>query len=704
MVLRRNLGWVVPLGIFIACSDSSGGDAKNKDLTAVNCGPAERKVGTACVANAFFDDVLVPSDDVQPPIDQAPDGTRYARGILLVSLKDETTRLDDARQLFVKHGGEAIGAIPFAAFYMVQFESATDTAALDAKLAELAADPAVRAVNRDIEVTSGLTAPERAADTDLEKLSASENYHDLYNVAADAPIGANGKWAYESVGLPRAWNALYTQNYPLEHVTVGIIDGKVERERFPLLVFAGAHDRRPSKTESNDSPSVRHGTAVASIIAGPNGDGGMNGYLGGLSCIRHDLAPIAAVEHSDAEPTPEVSRLRTNSIFWGIVYAVQAGARVVNISLAHTGTGDWRFNLARNYRLVMGAAPQTLFVMGAGNDDTDASFYIPCSAARLDEETKVDNAICVGAIDESDIRAVWGFDAKTGAKSASNHDTVHGTVALSAPGSHVLATLPDGRLTMFLGTSAATPMVSGAAALLFSVLPGLDGGTAKKLLVDSAPPLNDRSLGKKLDANAAVETALALAKEFHPERIGTGDCRAPDVVDAGVPGDTKCQLIPNSCTYCGTADFNVTYVVRPDQNVSGTSDGHQTFFTFGFENATTLKSLGLEVHSTDGILTLHYPYSTFAPPAVTGTARPGSIDIKGTGENIGTITPHLNQSFTDDAGVARSYTEYVTSFELRMSEKNGALTGTVTAHGDLGAMYSATLKSVQYTTETTGCP
>ncbi|MBX3231758.1 MAG: S8 family serine peptidase [Labilithrix sp.] len=692
------------MGIFLACGGSGGGGGAPPagDLTVVSCGAAERKVGTACVANKFFDDVLIPSDDAQPPVDVAPDGTRYVRGVLLVSLADESTRLDDARQLFARYGGDTIGAIAFAGFYMVSFSDAADLTGLDAKMAQLAADPAVRAVNRDIEVDSGALAPERPADTDLEKLTGAESFHDLYDVAADAPIGANGKWAYESVGLPRAWNTLYTQNYPLEHVVVGILDGKVERERFPFLVFAGARDRRPKKTESNDSSSVRHGTAVASIIAGPNGDGGMTGYLGGLTCLRHDLAPTAVIENTEAELTREEKRLRTDAIFWGIVYSVQSGARVVNLSLGHTGTGDWRFNIARTYRLVMGAAPDTLFVIGAGNDDTDASFYVPCSAARLDEETKIDNAICVGAIDESGARAVWGTNAATGARAASNYDSVHGTVAIAAPGTRVLATLPDGRMTMFLGTSAATPMVSGAAALLFGVLPGLDGGLAKKILLDSAQPLGDQSLGgKRLDAAAAVEKALSLAAQLHPERVGKGDCRTPDV-DTSVSTSTVCKDLTRSCFFCGAADYNVTFTTKPDNNRSGSSEPNRTVASFSWENETTLERITLEVFSFEGSLRIDVPNPTFDPPVIKGNQRPGAIDIQVTGPWLGVITPKFNQTFTDDAGVTRSFSEVVQALELEVSDTGGKLTGTVTAHGDLGGTFTATMKEVTYR-ESGGC-
>lgn len=719
----RSLGvGIVPVAVFLACGDSDSEKPPARDLTTVACADGERKTGSACVPAAFFDDVTIPNPAQMKPIDEDPDGTRYVRGVLLVTLRDSKTTRGDAEALFLRHGGIMLGAIPFGAFYTVSFTGADDTTKLAAKEAELAADPAVFGVLRDIETANALLAPERPTDTDLEKLASTEKVHDIYElVPDDEDLGsAGGKLAYESVGLPRAWNALYTQNHPLEPVVVGVLDGRVEQARFPGLTFAGSRDFRVFAEERADSSTVRHGTAVASVIAAPSGDGATNGYLGGLECTRHDLAAIAVSEEGAADRLKNEDKrsfILTDAIFYGIVFAVQAGARVVNISLAQTGGGTLVSQLVYAYRLVMARAHDTLFVIGAGNDDQDGAFYVPCAAARSDTEGAIGNALCVAAIDERDAKAVWKNPKTSKPAGASNHNIGGQTIGLAAPGIRVLAQLPDGRLTMFEGTSAATPMVSGAASLLFSVLPGLDGALAKKILIDSAAPISDGSLsGRKLNAGAAVEKALALATALHPERAGTGTCRAPDAPDASASDGASPAVYPlcrvgkkaQDCKFCSGADYDITFPTQPSNGGAGKARSPFGVTTFVWDTDTNVSAFSFELRAEDGTLGVVVKYAPDdgkGAPTISGSShRDGTIDLRvqRTDTGLGSIVPRDNVT-TFDAGVAVTKSERITSFEFIGSMANGGFNGQLTAHGIQGATAKVTLTDIAFGTALGGC-
>jgi hypothetical protein len=263
----------------------------------------------------------------------------------------------------------------------------------------------------------------------------------------------------------------------------------------------------------------------------------------------------------------------TNAIFYGMVQAVKSGARVVNMSLGRRFESERtdqqqrdeeqaamereHAGLRRVVRAIAAKAPQTLFVIAAGNDDTDAAMNWPGSVTRADEANDTPpNILCVAATDASDKRARWQeADPKTGAiVQASNFDKSTPTVTIAAPGSQELAQLPDGKLTMFSGTSGAAPLVSGAAGLLFAILPGLDGANAKRILTATATPIKDATIsGRLLNIAGAVNKAMDIEDAIVPEAKGQGECREKDKPPVEPPpdGDNACK-IGALCDYCET--------------------------------------------------------------------------------------------------------------------------------------------------------
>jgi subtilisin family serine protease len=86
-------------------------------------------------------------------------------------------------------------------------------------------------------------------------------------------------------------------------------------------------------------------------------------------------------------------------------------------------------------------------------------------------------------------------------------------VELAAVGEDVLSTVPGGRWEEMSGTSMATPLVAGTAALMFAENPKLTAAQVRDLLVGTVekdPDLEGKvSTGGKLD----IEAALAAARE-----------------------------------------------------------------------------------------------------------------------------------------------------------------------------------------------
>ena len=144
-----------------------------------------------------------------------------------------------------------------------------------------------------------------------------------------------------------------------------------------------------------------------------------------------------------------------------------------------------------------------LFVAAAGNEknNNDNRRSYPASY-------DVDNIISVAASDNRDIMASF---SNYGAR----------TVHLSAPGVRIYSTVPGGRYDSFSGTSMATPHVSGAAALLWSLNRGWSFANVRERLlatVDPIPALASKTIsGGRLNINNAINNIVQpkLAPEEH---------------------------------------------------------------------------------------------------------------------------------------------------------------------------------------------
>ena len=82
------------------------------------------------------------------------------------------------------------------------------------------------------------------------------------------------------------------------------------------------------------------------------------------------------------------------------------------------------------------------------------------------------------------------------------------SVDLAAPGSYILSTVPGGGYRYMSGTSMAAPMVTGAAALLYSADPSLTGAEVRARLFSSAKRLD--SLAGRVATGGMPDVSAAL--------------------------------------------------------------------------------------------------------------------------------------------------------------------------------------------------
>lgn len=216
-------------------------------------------------------------------------------------------------------------------------------------------------------------------------------------------------------------------------ICVAVLDGLVDQNhpcfkgadltRLPTLVTGEA--------TANGSMSV-HGTHIASIIFGqPNSP-----VQGIAPKCRGLIIPVF----------PDSGRrLSQLDLSRALEQAVEAGAQIINISGGQlTDVGEAESWLEKAVQLC--DRNNVLIVAAAGNDGCEC-LHVP---------TAFPTAIAVGAMDDRGKPidfSNWGYE----------------TQGILAPGENILGAKPGGGTQRLSGTSFATPIVSGVAALLLSL-------------------------------------------------------------------------------------------------------------------------------------------------------------------------------------------------------------------------------------------
>jgi subtilisin family serine protease len=219
-----------------------------------------------------------------------------------------------------------------------------------------------------------------------------------------------------------------------------------------------------------------HGTHVAGIIAARAGNG-----IGGSGLAPN--ARIMAVKVLDANRSGNSSLLAS-----GIHYAVDEGARILNVSINGDGTSP-DLTAALHYATEKGAT----IVASAGNNSRNLDLT-PSYPASSNEPS----VLTVTATDEGG--GIVGF-ANRGLRS----------VDLAAPGEMILSTARGSGYENRSGTSMAAPYVAGALALLSAARPDLSEAALRGALVASAPKrtiLSGLLGGGGLDVGAAMHAVL----------------------------------------------------------------------------------------------------------------------------------------------------------------------------------------------------
>ena len=263
--------------------------------------------------------------------------------------------------------------------------------------------------------------------------------------------------------------------------------GRIDSRSADLVVngIVPASEVRPGGPDLQDAEG--HGTSVASIIAAARNDTGV-----------HGVAPEARLLVYRGSSKDDDLLILGNALSEGFDRAANLGADVLNLSLGSNedGAREGFANLLNTTSL-----GDVVVTLAAGNDSLDDPEG--SGQAVLEPEAR-GTAIVVGSVNSNNQLS-----------SFSNRAGVAQEFYLVAPGEIIRTTNLVGSgasLVTFSGTSAATPHVAGAAALLRDLWPSLSAQQVVEILLESATDLGaagtDAVYGRGLlNVGAALEPA-----------------------------------------------------------------------------------------------------------------------------------------------------------------------------------------------------
>lgn len=278
--------------------------------------------------------------------------------------------------------------------------------------------------------------------------------------ASDAEYNAN-KSAWDAVNLSPAYEAGLSG----KDVRVAIVDNG----------FWATHQEFTDKMTLSGERRQNHGTAVASIIGAAQNDLGMQGVAYNASLLAFPAEDIKSEDNSLCEGCQKIS-----SIFNTLASDGYKDVKIINASWG-VNADDLNDEQKQAYLALAGKVSNKLLVAAAGNEMA-VNPLLPALVPFYDKTLK--NVINVVAFDASQDKGSSSFLA-----SFTNLAGDAANWTISAPGVGIYAATGGDTNNAYKeidGTSAAAPIVSGAAALVQEKFPFLTGKQIGDILLTTA--------------------------------------------------------------------------------------------------------------------------------------------------------------------------------------------------------------------------
>lgn len=349
----------------------------------------------------------------------------------------------------------------------------------------------------------------------------SDQYIGTSSVSVSSQVASDSmSWGVSRMGADE-----YAKKTSKESITVAVVDTGVSSHPFLSGRIVSGYDYIDNDSDPADLNS--HGTHVSGTI---------------VDCTPGLNVKIMPVRVLDASGSGN-----TTTIAIGIRYAVDHGAKVINLSLGggHSSYLDSYIQYAVDHGVTVVAA--------AGNNYSNTSSFCPAHLM---------NIIVVSAIDDSEMRAYF-----------SNYGN---SVDIAAPGVDIVSCVPGGGYASYDGTSMATPHISGAAAMVILNNPGITPAEVENKLKSCARDLGtsgwDMYYGygipdlTKIDSVSPIPTPTAAPTSTPTPTAAptTAPTYVPTVAPTGTPKPTAKPTVAPTGTPIPTATPKPYPVIKED--------------------------------------------------------------------------------------------------------------------------------------------
>lgn len=335
-------------------------------------------------------------------------------------------------------------------------------------------------------------------------------------------------WWAEAIGAYSAWDYVDQHESELHEITVGIIDSGFDADHRDLGGKISFLENYQMNTEDN------HGTHVAGIIGAQNNNIGIRGVADKANLIGVDWSPVT--NNSDS---PEYINLLSTAEYAEIIKnLIENDVKVINCSWGSNQSGwdvflskitDNIFNEPSLYekawetyrwcrvntcvsmmlQLFLNDKTDFLIVQSAGNgyDNTGMVGYnasLTADFCALTEEAfqGISQNYSLGVLTRTwmekvdftyenfknhilIVGSVKNKQDKSGNYQMSSGSNYGDVIDICAPGENIFSALVGDRYGILCGTSMAAPMVSGAAALVWSFSPKSSAAEVKRILCNN---------------------------------------------------------------------------------------------------------------------------------------------------------------------------------------------------------------------------
>lgn len=353
----------------------------------------------------------------------------YFFGVGVIELPEGVTTLT-AIKMSAMNSDELLLPAAWPDFYRELYGEVTEEISGDEEMIIEPSDEENIVIESSEEDAQNDDAEEEDVEADSEFALSELAYNDP---ALSSKTSTTYQWHHNAIGSPVAWNAGYTG----AGIKIGVIDGGYTSHTDLGTNVKGSYTLIPGSTVTTDE-SDGHGTHVAGLIgAKANNNAGGAGVAPGASVYTYK---VFLDGNSNSGSDSVIMKAMTKA-------ASEQKVNIINMSLGGPGYSTTFKNFCSNLVKTYGVA---VFV-AAGNECSNAKVF-PAAYPGM---------ITVAAVDKNKTKTYFSNQGSW--------------VALCAPGKGIYSTIPTNTYGLMDGTSQATPITAGAAAIIMQAKPELKG-------------------------------------------------------------------------------------------------------------------------------------------------------------------------------------------------------------------------------------